>query len=991
MTAKSAFPPRRYHAYWFNRSGKAQSFSRSPYQYAWRFHRLIRYGSSESKGPSSSSTNSFENKHNAPRDDRTSSNAKKNATHDEAWMAKDIYAWHDALAKMTEEELKAVSRIIRQNPYNFVFGSAANHAFDPFRRTREWAEKFWSMLPEATTSEEMRSRYSPKDARASNHAATKIPAGNMIRDKVAREEHAAQPQSTFAPQSSALMEEVYDPITSRKVMRPVIQFETTTSNAKHQAENPAKTNVEATDVPVKKFVYSPPISDLGKEEVEALSANGLKSGKPELAGFARQPWLQKEGFTKAAQHAIAIPRAPTKPLSPARKASISKPFSEKAEAGWEKLQASIDRILERDAAKAPATFTSSEPSKKLKESSVATPKPHNISKENEKEDLDLLRAHDIRAAVGHPKTNIQPSRDEEISTRRQRLDVAFANSQEKLNTMLFDEFLHALASDSPNHAHLMKLWTVYTQTAILKHRNRSKQFNTNFLQDMITRIKLDSKNIRPAQGTVRMVTGKGTSLGRYLAANRLSKAIDEGIAAYENINEGLYQRVGQKPEQTQTLKEVYARFRASTEAYKAELRNQILSVPEKSKATGKSAEETVLELEGPKKLADLQPVVPLYEENVKLVKEHEEGLERAKMQRQKQREKRLYHEIKDIYEGEYGMLNTGHRQKSKDTVPSPTSASQLSVSSSVPTTSKVPATLHTYCILTYDDMNNTVISAITRSSVTDGPPKTPARIFMELERVQPFVQEMNKLQASGWELIDGNKGMLVFRQLPQTASTATTTLAAPASVAVSTPVTATTSSDAEERTSQASPNSAYSFASSAHEQPPAKVAEAPVQQDSLPASRKPIDHASPFFSSAATLTPLARGEASNSNPNTSTTSIPDISSTSTSTSVSNHPSTFTPAISPWRHIAPTHTRARRAKLHSKSGRARFWANVALAVVGSVVPVFVLLYCAGALMQGRLERERERERQEREAQRKREKAREMEREGSWMSGGWAWGW
>ena len=314
-----------------------------------------------------------------------------------------VAAWAKLKKEMTEDskqigkELKEIWQMIQKQPYEYLFGASERRGlWNPWaQKNSKFSEKDDVPTPPKAANETQpkQSNQRPSEAKpvqtndkSSTHAASR----NSPSDPSRGVWTSSEIQWVISEQPLKEIDEYYiDPITLRKVRRlspanPIILPEPEKPKPKTKPEPSPKVE-DAIRIPVKKF--SPKMTDLGKEEVIALVKP--KPSEPKRAESAPQSWLTRNGFTADIQDKI------NGPLS--QKTSSVIPDSTSARQAAKPLQ--------------------------YNENDIRT------------DDVDLLRASDIRAAAGRVKALNPISTNLEAQERRTKLDEAF----DKPADDMFDE------------------------------------------------------------------------------------------------------------------------------------------------------------------------------------------------------------------------------------------------------------------------------------------------------------------------------------------------------------------------------------------------------------------------------------------------------------------------------------------------------------------------------------------------------------------------
>ncbi|QSZ33140.1 hypothetical protein DSL72_002726 [Monilinia vaccinii-corymbosi] len=113
--------------------------------------------------------------------------------------------------------------------------------------------------------------------------------------------------------------------------------------------------------------------------------------------------------------------------------------------------------------------------------------------------------------------------------------------------------------------------------------------------------------------------------------------------------------------------------------------------------------------------------------------------------------------IRSIYEDEYGKIDSKHRQVPANDAKTRDIPGEISVDGPEPTT---------YKVLAYDSATQSINIAETTSIVTDNASTlTPAEVLLRLSNPAKFFPHFQPLQAEGYEIISGGGDILVFRKV----------------------------------------------------------------------------------------------------------------------------------------------------------------------------------------------------------------------------------
>ena len=699
--------------YWSYRCVKAKSIYRTPHQHSTWYPRLLRYRTGDDcQNATSKSWSSKGTQSDGDGSKKQWSGQQKNDKPEkvwEPWSDKEFHELTEKVRSLARKDIESMRRLFAGDPYKYVFGSQANRAFNPFMSSREWTEHFWKPLfglkyeaesPNQRPKSTEKAANNDLDPQRSQYTKHKVAYQGPDSEPAPRKQQEDEAKSNQIVQ----VEETYiDPISLRRVVRLVNRPAASTVEASDPAAASTQTKSSRVETASKENILTQ--TDLNQQEIEALYSREKK--KPKLAGFAAQPWLVKEGFTKSTVSNKYMPKPPVKLASPAPKASIIDEADSKANAleaaakkkssHLERIQSSLDRVLatkqDTQVGKQKQNLEhaqgfKAQPSRLEQGSSIENtplekPKLDYTAKENRNEDIDLLRASDVRASSGRTKPRPAVVSQEANAARRQKLETDFNAIQQDLNRRLIQEFVASLASEHPQETTLLKLWASYIQTS--SGRKKGKMDTARFasiLQDMMTGMKLDGKALEKSHSQAHLQLGGDSSLGRYLNANRVSKALDDMTASLKGWNATIERRIGQDTKDSDILKSVFSDLNASLDSYKTEIRRQILlASPSHNRRTAKAkACDTALAKEVQQHKDAMQEYEDrprkqnvretrggnLWNENLKLVHDHERQHKLQQEQNRKYRDKKLYYEVKDIYEQEYGTITTGHRQPVKE-------------------------------------------------------------------------------------------------------------------------------------------------------------------------------------------------------------------------------------------------------------------------------------------------------------------------------------
>ena len=698
-----------------------------------------------------------------------------------------------------------IQRLMETDPYKALFGwSEARGVWNPW--AVRWQRKdYWEDWLKA---DDVSGQPTGKPAPTVQPGARQTKPAGEGQDAGAFEDGLLQ--NSVKSKQTDLEQEVwvYDPITQRRVQRP-------SSKSKSQDEggnNPqpsVKPPVTPTassargNIPVKKFVPTNPMTDLGKEEVDALTSKS-KPKEQRIAGFASQSWLLREGF-QSASTAAKEPGAdmgkslahqePAKPLSSASK-----------------IQSSLDRLASKP--------------KTLKYS----------GEENKTEDVDLLRASDVRASFGRFKSTEPPKSTDDIAKRRQDLENHFNASHSRFDKEFADVKQSIIRDKLSSKTGPSKSTTDTKAAPIINTINPVGQIDPSTIPKEAWNLNSNHHHSDPLGGD-EFVNQMQSIENQYSEQQR---QFCEAKKRFEDVKKKVIDHVLQREVQAQ---------KSAMDGFESKPREH------QSESDGNASPPAV---PGPKALHQGIP-------RSRVTDAHEVD---SKKSEQKKRDIALVQEVRSIYEDTYGIIDTHHRQprlklpsdttNNVDSDASPSNVDRASQSSSMPLsqdskknttgekaqlpggnggrspppranqieeapfikkvvqgsqghhnhqgkTREKPKAKHpsdseaklaipwksretpkraagrslpfdvkpkhpqppirrVFKVLTYDPAKQTVAVAKTTSSLYEesSPPRSPSSILTHLDNPARYFDHMESLEADGYELVAGSRRMLVY-------------------------------------------------------------------------------------------------------------------------------------------------------------------------------------------------------------------------------------
>ncbi|MCJ1328750.1 hypothetical protein MMC10_005427 [Thelotrema lepadinum] len=476
-----------------------------------------------------------------------------------------------------------LQRYIEKDPYRALFGIQAQRAWNPWRDSWSIYMRFGRPVTVNKTEKETSSTpseqkdgppQSPKEQGKSTERRTTV-------EKTKEEEKS---KSSLV---SGYEEFRIDPITMKKVPKsePAIAQQEPTSDPIPPAS--VEANAAHLNIPVKKFEVASPENKAGGKE-ESTSSKPVEVDQTELTGFAAQPWLIREGFKPESKSPVTN-ESPSNPATSTPQASSTS-----------KIQSALDRAVYWGDKKIPRAK-----------------RPKYVVPEDKTEDLDLLRASDIRAASGRKARKDIPSLE---NTRRERekLEEKFTEAEKKFT----DEI------GSVRDAH-RSLASTQAQLSFGKEAKRN-----------MGRIIEERSHSDPQHLTNRLL------LQGQLGSMTLKKNQDL-IAEFLRFS---VQPKSDIPKNS-TQERRSDKLKATDEKLDAEIKH-VRDVFEKSEH--KPKEQPILENE-----SDKSAEVSVGNMSHRPTVDSRIGGLNAE---RKEREKTLVREIRDIYEDKYGIINTTHKQ-----------------------------------------------------------------------------------------------------------------------------------------------------------------------------------------------------------------------------------------------------------------------------------------------------------------------------------------
>jgi len=455
----------------------------------------------------------------------------------------------------------------------------------------------------------------------------------------------------------------------------------------------------------------------------------------------------------------------------------------------------------------------------LTEKNLSTDKSFRFQHEIDKrEDLDLLRPSDVRAASGIIKGTKET--ENQRLAKRKELEVEFEKAQQ-LETSNADEALSSIKSPSLTKDLAQKRAEEVSQILTGNYiRDFPEEFQVKWESDK-TDGNLTPKTQTDAWGYDKTPQGLELSYQKEIEnTKKAEKAYIDGRASKEafarnptipRIQTSLDRKTSQETgkdvsiDKLQAQADLYSREPQGLETSYAEeckLQNEIdpyskkpqgletsyveectsrqgegdLSAsvsyysPSKAEATAgeKQLKNSGQEAQGIKSYIEEDQTLPQSDSHPPLqnniLTANPKTAEAPRSLRDKfSKDKELVREIREIYEERYGSIDSKHYQVSETSTSNPDIESK-DARGSTPLPDLQEPTI--YKILAYDSTMQSVSQAETTSIVTDSASAlTPAEVLLRLSNPAKFFPHFEPLQAQGYEIIAGSGDVLVFRKV----------------------------------------------------------------------------------------------------------------------------------------------------------------------------------------------------------------------------------
>ncbi|KAM0139799.1 hypothetical protein ACHAP3_002858 [Botrytis cinerea] len=412
------------------------------------------------------------------------------------------------------------------------------------------------------------------------------------------------------------------------------------------------------------------------------------------------------------------------------------------------------RITQHPGSESKIPGTSS-PEKDVEKKNSLSKSSRKYPEQDTREDLDLLRASDIRAASGIIK-NTKKETLEEKSTKREQLEKAFEEAHQNVI-----KYAQDIASEQKLKGQTQ------TKTQGSPNPSASKAGESSET--------LDQKDHKYAgQVERRKVTGnfvrdfpeefEKSWTQQKDSAGGLMPTVSKDAWGYDTSPKGLELSYSTEVKQSvQKAEKEYIEGLGSKEAFSRNPNTPRLQTSLDRSATKPTSSQPNLA----KAITETDPYskVPQgletsYKEECANQGEGDLSVyvsSYGKPRKQSGKDKDLVREIRGIYEDSYGKIGSKHRQVPANDAPAASSPEEKPASGPEPTT---------YKVLAYDSTMQSIKIAETTSIVTDtATALTPAEVLLRLSNPAKFFPHFQPLQAEGYEIVSGSGDVLVFRKV----------------------------------------------------------------------------------------------------------------------------------------------------------------------------------------------------------------------------------
>ena len=682
-----------------------------------------------------------------------------------------------------------LNEIMKKDPYLGLFGySEALGVWNPWGRS--WSilrnqhiySKLWTDCEEYKRPSERKTRSYQKEARPQKDS-DKVKPLNEIKASERSVSKVAEPPADYT----------IDLIAMRKVARKAPVSSTGSSqpiHALHASSGAPKVSSDTNQIPVKRYVAKVSMTDLGKDEIKALTSKNRS--RPSPLGFATQPWLVREGFIGEIKAKASLANGPNR--------ESSEKATQPTTTGPTRIESAIDRLT-----------ASSDPARKLQYR----------AEENRTEDVDLLRASDVRATSGHltaPSLSSLKGNEADRERHRIRLEKHFGLAQTRVDQELTaaKPFVHKFRTSRSNDS-------------------RGQQGSINFATKMQGQLAQGNGYEQNLPHELIGSLATGTAQEQSSSDSSVTQTPKPGCNSNQVISLHSHDAAGsvkaRELAEVHDLKEFTNKIQSAERQYAEQEQNLLAAEKEIKDLKWKAADVLLRQEVGRQKAAmEAHENRPRKVETLRNIGAPSSGFEgtclpteadvaRRRVEEahnaQRERDQDFVKEIRDIYESTYGKITTEHRQlvESNDSVKGNEplvenlnnektnlkSDMPLPVKQPTKTSVKEPArppieatsvkknrstnlviskaqngpenyqkwALRTYKILTLDDTKEKVLVARTTSSIYESISslRSPSYILSRLDNPVKYFESMESLEKEGFELVAGNRKMLIYKKV----------------------------------------------------------------------------------------------------------------------------------------------------------------------------------------------------------------------------------
>ncbi|RAL66652.1 hypothetical protein DID88_006337 [Monilinia fructigena] len=342
---------------------------------------------------------------------------------------------------------------------------------------------------------------------------------------------------------------------------------------------------------------------------------------------------------------------------------------------------------------------------------------HRYPDPDTREDLDLLRASDVRAASGIIK-NLKKESPEEMATKRAQLEEAFKEAHQNV------------VQDAKEIAAEQKL------------KGQTETKSREIIGEGVPTIEKEDQKACVEENEKRKVTGN--------FVRDFPEEFQKSWASQKNDTGSLV------PKDFKDSKDAWGYDKSPKGlelSYSSEV-EQAVQKAEKEYIDGLGLKASFARNPNTQRLQ-----TSLDQTNTKSTSSQPD-LTKAKAEvdpKQFGKDKDLVREIRGIYEDDYGKLDSNHRQVPANDAKAREILGESFMEGPEPTT---------YKVLAYDSTMQSINIAETTSIVTDtASALTPAEVLLRLSNPAKFFPHFQPLQAEGYEIVSGGGDVLVFRKV----------------------------------------------------------------------------------------------------------------------------------------------------------------------------------------------------------------------------------